>query len=178
MSNENLIQRCKECDYCSFEDMLTEEQRNISVLKNPIPDRHIHREVVEQICGRHYDQVCVMKYAVERVPSNDENAIQIACVGIYRWDLGKQLQKAVKIPEAFISWGNPRDLGRGVKESLAERFREIWRLGLREKEHQSISVRNIYEIVVSTPKTYEGGVNFYKQLREEYLLRDQCKIKI
>jgi len=59
---EDLIHRCDACDYCIFEDILRSDQRKIKVLDQDIPEDHVHRITIEQLCGRHYDEVCPMKY--------------------------------------------------------------------------------------------------------------------
>ncbi len=175
------IQRCKDCDSCPIESMLTLEQRRVEVLDNPFPERHIHREIIEQICGKNNDYPCEMKYAVMRLSCNDRTAAQNACVGIFCWDLGKKYDRRVSFQEGSQIWVKNQDLGRGLPESYALRFRKIWDLGLRGKPpkiRQSISVLNIYETVAGTPETYDIGFLHYQNLRDEHILRDTCRMKL
>jgi hypothetical protein len=175
----DLIQRCQECESCPIEMMLTPPQRLKKVLGQPFPENHIHREVIEQICGKNYDQPCQMKYALMRLSCNDRVAVQNACVAIFLWDLGKKHDRLVDFQEGSSIWTEEINLGRGFRESYAIRFRDIWKLGLREKgKRQSISVLNIYETIVGTPETYDIGILHYKNLFDEHHLRDSCRLKI
>ena len=173
---DKLIKRIRSCKYCPFEDILTEDQRMKSVLDKPIPSPHIHRETIEQICGKGYDGVCKMKYAVERVAVDDRFVIQNACVGVYRWDLDKKYKRKFSFHESFVEWTREKDLGGGKPESYAIRFREIWDIGLRGKK-QVISAAEIYAASVSGHETYEAGKKFYGLLRDEFFERYQNGIE-
>ena len=50
-SPDEIIQKCDDCEYCIFEDILQSEQRKIKVLDDKIPENHVHRITIEQICG-------------------------------------------------------------------------------------------------------------------------------
>ena len=175
--DEDLVQKCKECESCPIEMMLTIEQRYQSVLNQPFPEKHIHREVIEQICGRHYDLPCEMKYLFMRLSCNDRAAVQNANIAMSLWDLGKKFQRPVEFPEGATIWAQEVNLGRGITESYAKRFEKIWELGIRGKR-QGISVMNIYETVIGTPKTYEQGLAHYQNLKNEHFARDKCLLKI
>lgn len=187
MSSPDLIKRCDNCNYCVFEDMLTIDQRTRKVLDMPIPESHIHRETIEQACGQQYEGVCEMKYAVERLVCNDRAAAQNVCVAMYRFDLGKKYGRIVEFPESFKEWGKKQDFGKGLLESRASRYEDVWNVGLRNgtfdekgnrKVRQSLTVLNIYEIVVSTPETYEMILEANKRLLEEHKKRDSRKLLV
>lgn len=145
---EDLIERCGGCDYCIFEDILTPEQRKIKVLDKPIPINHAHRAIIEQICGQNYDEPCPMKYAAMRSLYDDFMATQLGAVKIFITDLWKRDHYKFKYDEALPRWTEVKDLGRGKEESYAERFRDIWNLGLRG-DKQMKTAKGIYEMVVS-----------------------------
>lgn len=105
---QDLIQRCTACEYCIFEDILRPEQRKIEVLDLAIPENHVHRITIEQICGRHYDDVCPMKYAAMRAFCDDRTAMQMGVVKTFVWDLGKKYKKPVDFTQALQSWTMPR----------------------------------------------------------------------
>ena len=86
------IKRCSRCKYCIFEDILAPEQRKIKVLEAKAPKIHIHRLVIEQLCGKLYDKICPMKYAAMKATVDDRTAMQMGVVKHYIWELGK-LQK-------------------------------------------------------------------------------------
>lgn len=170
-SPEDLIKRCEPCDYCIFEDILSEEQRKIKVLDYPIPKNHPHRLTIEQICGRNYDEVCPMKYAAMRSLYDDFMAAQFGAVKDFIWDLGKKKNSKVEYEEALKEWLKIQDLGRNLNESYAKRFREIWDKGDR-KGKQILNVDYIYEVVIANPKTYEKALNLLDDLIKEHKERD------
>lgn len=176
---EDLIQRCVTCEYCIFEDILLPEQRKIKVLDLRIPDHHMHRITIEQICGRHYDEVCPMKYAAMRASCDDRTAMQMGVVKNFVWDLGKVHKKRVEFQQAMLNWTKDQDLGRGFEESYAKRFEEIWNQGIRNIHHngtiitkQIFTADHIYEIVMAKPKTYEHALALLDSLIDEHKERD------
>ncbi len=74
---EDIIQRCDACEYCIFDDILTDEQRKIKVLDLDLPENHMQRSTIEQLCGRRYDDVCPMKYVAMRAFCYDSNAMRM-----------------------------------------------------------------------------------------------------
>lgn len=104
VSPEDPIHRCTACEYCIFEDILLPEQRKIKVLNLKIPDNHVHRITIEQICGSHYDEVCPMKYAAMRAYCDDRTAMQIGVVKNYVWDLGKAYKRKVEFDHALVMY--------------------------------------------------------------------------
>ena len=178
-SKEDLIGRTERCDYCIFEEILTEEQRKIKVLDLPIPQSHAHRISIEYACGKNYAGVCPIKYAAMRAFPDDFTACQFGAIKDFIWDLGKRSNKKTCYHEAIQEWTKSQDLGRGTKESYAQRFREIWNLGLikiSEDKHsgmrQNLTAPLIYEIVVASPAVYESALTLLKKLTEESRLRD------
>ncbi len=176
---DDLIKRCKKCKYCIFEEILTLEQRKIKVLDQKNPKKHIHRMVIEDICGRRYDNVCPMKYAAMKAYCDDRTAMQIGVIKHYMWDLGKEFKKRVEYDQALKTWSKSRDLGRGFKESLAKRYEEIWDRGLRVsiedeqvEEKQIFTSDSIYEFVIATPKTYNRIIKLLDTLIKEHEKRD------
>ncbi len=176
---EDLIQRCVGCEYCIFEDILLPEQRKIKVLDLKIPENHVHRITIEQICGRHYDEVCPMKYAAMRAFCDDRTAMQMGVVKNYVWDLGKQYKKRVEFQLAMLNWTKVQDLGRGVEESYAQRYEEIWNRGIRTFHHngtiskkQILTADHIYEMVMAKPQTYERSLTLLDMLIREHKERD------
>lgn len=165
---EELIKRCDPCDYCIFEDILSEEQRKLKVLDLPIPKNHVHRVTIEQICGQEYDEVCPMKYAAMRSLYDDFMAAQFGAVNIFIWDLGKEKRRKVNYDEALREWTKEQDFGRGKKESYAERFRNLWDLGLREEDSQVLTSRHIYEIVTQTSEVYGMELEVLDNLKKEF----------
>jgi hypothetical protein len=178
-SKEDLICRNEKCDYCIFEEILTEEQRKIKVLDQPVPQSHAHRVSIEYACGKNYAGVCPIKYAAMRAFPDDCTACQYGAIKDFIWDLGKRSNKKTGYKEAIQEWTKSQDLGRGIKESYAQRFREIWNLGLikiSEDKHsgmrQNLTAPLIYEIVVASPAVYESALTLLKKLTEESRQRD------
>ena len=178
-SKEDLICRPERCDYCIFEEILTEEQRKIKVLDQPVPQSHAHRTSIEYACGKNYAGVCPIKYAAMRAFPDDLTACQFGAIKDFIWDLGKRSNKKTGYKEAIQEWTKSQDLGRGIKESYAQRFREIWNLGLikisEDKQsgmRQNLTAPLIYEIVVASPAVYESALTLLKKLTEESRQRD------
>lgn len=178
-SQDDLIERCSTCEHCIFEEILSPEQRKMKVLKLRIPDYHVHRITIEQICGRNYDEVCFMKYAAMRALCDDCTAMQMGVIKHFVWDLGKARKKRVTFEEAFHDWTRVQDLGRGVEESYAERFAEVWNLGIRAVTSNGVVIKKqiltadqIYEIVMAMPKTYENAMALLDCLLREHKERD------
>lgn len=178
-SKDDLIRRGEGCDYCIFEEILTEEQRKIKVLDQPVPQSHAHRVSIEYACGENYAGVCPIKYAAMRAFPDDFTACQHGAIKDFIWDLGKRSNKRTGYKEAIQEWTKSQDLGRGIKESYAERYREIWNLGLRKISddirsgmRQNLTSPQIYEIVVASPAVYESALALLKKLTEESRQRD------
>lgn len=178
-SPEDLIQRCVSCEYCIFEDILRIDQRKIKVLDLKIPENHVHRITIEQICGSHNDEVCLMKYAAMRAFCDDRTAMQMGVVKNYIWDLGKQHKRRFDFDQAIADWTTLQDLGRGVKESYAKRFEEIWDKGIRFvkmngtfKKKQIFTADHIYEMIMAKPQTYETVLTLLVSLIYEHKERD------
>ncbi len=178
-SKDDLICRNGKCDYCIFEDILTPDQRKHKVLDIPVPLSHAHRVSIEYACGKNFAGVCEMKYAAMRAFPDDFTACQYGAIKDFIWDLGKRNHRKTGYNEAIVEWTREQDLGRGVVESYAKRFREIWNLGLRKmSEDKNLALRQnltspqIYEIVVASSAVYESALNFLKKLREEHSQRD------
>lgn len=178
-SKDDLICRSQGCDYCIFEEILSPEQRKIKVLDIPVPQSHAHRVSIEYACGKNYAGVCPMKYAAMRAFPDDFTACQYGAIKDFIWDLGKRNHKKTGYNEAIQEWTKSQDLGRGLLESYAQRFREIWHLGRRkisEDKHsgmrQNLTSPQIYELVVASPAVYESALTLLKKLTEESRQRD------
>jgi hypothetical protein len=178
-SKEDLICRSEGCDYCIFEDILSVEQRKIKVLDVPVPQSHAHRVSIEYACGKNYAEVCPMKYAAMRGFPDDFTACQLGAIKDFIWDLGKRNNNKSGYSEAIPEWTKSQDLGRAIIESYAQRFREIWGLGLRKTSEdknsgvrQNLTSPQIYEIVVASPGVYEQALALLKKLVEESRQRD------
>lgn len=189
MGESDLVERCKECDFCIFEHILPPQQRRRSLLDKPFPENHVHRDMVEQVCGRHNDLRCEMKYVVMRSAYDDFMAAQLGAINILEWDLGikrgleetseetSEKDPSANYQEAFIYWTENRDLGRGFPEKYAARFREVWNKGLRE-DSQTLTVRMMYEIVVSPGDTYNSSIKLLYTLAKESLERNYGTLTI
>lgn len=178
-SPDDIIQRCKGCDYCIFEEILIPEQRKIKVLDCEIPKNHVHRNIIEQICGKNYDEVCPMKYAVMRASCDDRTAMQIGVVKNYVWDLGKKYKKKIEYQQALQKWTKRQDSCRKRKESYAKRYEKVWDLGIRRVkennniiEKQILTSDSIYEIVIAKSMTYDKAIIMLKILKSEHKERD------
>jgi hypothetical protein len=178
-SPDDFIQKINVCEYCVFEDILSPEQRKINVLNMKIPEKHVSRMTIEQLCGRNYDEVCPMKYAAMRACYDDRTAMQLGVVKIYIWDLGKKHKRKVDFNHALSSWTKAQQLGRGVEESYAKRYEEIWNLGIRKIHHkgsirkiQVLTADHIYEMVIAKPQTYETILVLLDSLINEHKERD------
>jgi len=141
---------------------------------------HIHRAVIEQLCKKQYDEVCPMKYAAMKATIDDRTAVQIAMVTNYIWDFGKRHKEKIEYSVAIKKWTELQDLGRKKKESRAERFNEIWRLGVRNIiidniliENQILTADLIYEIIMTTPDNYVKWLKILDKLKEEHKERDE-----
>jgi hypothetical protein len=90
---------------------------------------------------------------------DEHTAAQLKALEIYKLDLGKIYGREVSFNFSGREWARKRDLGRGVEENYAERFSEIWDLGIRIDENggerQSITVENIYGYVVAEGEHYD-----------------------
>ncbi len=178
-SKEELISRNEKCEYCIFEDILTQEQRKKKVLEQPVPQNHAQRVSIEYACGRNFAGVCPMKYAAMRAFPDDFTAGQYGAIKDFMWDLGKRRNHRTGYQEAIQEWTKSQDLGRGVMESYAQRFRDTWNLGLRAIGEgkmallrQNLTAPLIYEIVVASPSVYESALTLLKKLTEESRQRD------
>lgn len=176
---DDLIRRCNGCGYCIFEEILSEEQRKIKVLDKKIPKHRMHRIAIEQVCGREYDEVCLMKYAAMRAVTDDRTAIQLGVIKTYIWDMGKRYKKKIKYVDAIKKWTEEQDLGRKNKESRAKRYDEVWSIGVRnividdeQVEHQLLTADLIYEIIMTNPKDYEKWLEMLDNLKIEHEERD------
>ena len=176
---EDLIRRCKECSYCIFEHILSEEQRKIKVLQLKHPEKHIHRIAIEQLCGKKYDDICPMKYAAMKATIDDRTAMQMGAVKNYIWDLGKQEKHEIQFDEALKKWSEKSDKGRGIVESYASRYKEIWDMGIRKVREEDNMIEKqlftsdlIYEFVITKTKTYDLILITLEQLRKEHIERD------
>lgn len=178
-SPEDIIRKCDVCEYCIFEDILQPKQRKIKVLDLKIPKYHVHRATIEQICGRNYVEVCHLKYAAMRALCDDRTAMQMGVVKNYVWDLGKQHKKSIKFDHAISNWTKAQDLGRGVRESYAQRYKTIWNKGIRTirnngslEKKQILTADHIYEMVMAKPQTYETILVLLDSLITEHKERD------
>lgn len=178
-SQEDLIGKCSVCEHCIFEEILSPEQRKVKVLHLRIPDYHVHRITIEKICGRHYDEVCYMKYAAMRALCDDRTAMQMGVIKTFVWDLGKVHKKRVNFNEACLDWTKVQDLGRGIEESYAQRFGEVWNRGIRVVrsngtviKKQILTADQIYEIVMAKPPTYKTALILLEALVKEHKERD------
>jgi len=158
---DDLIERCYTCSHCIFEDILSDKQRKIKVLNYKIPKHHVHRNIIEQLCGRQYDGVCPMKYAAMRATVDDRTAVQMAVIKNYVWDMGKRYKKKIKYTEAMKRWTMRQDLGGKKEESRASRYDEIWDRGIRNiivdnkpMENQLLTADLIYEIIMTNSEDY------------------------
>jgi hypothetical protein len=177
---DDLIKKCKTCKFCIFEHILTPEQRKIKVLDLKNPEKHIHRIVVEQLCGRKYDKVCPMKYAAMKASCDDRTAMQIGVINHYMWDLGKECKKCIGYDQALRNWTKQQDLGRGKEESFAKRYEKIWDKGIRkyqedgeDMEKQILSSDIIYEFIVAPPELYVSINKILNKMIEEHKKRDE-----
>jgi len=178
-SPDDLIERCFTCEYCIFEDILSPQQRQIKVLDHKIPVNHVHRITIEQLCGRYYDDVCPMKYAAMRSFCDDRTALQMGVVKNFIWDLGKEHKHRVDFDQALLSWTMVQDLGRGVAESYAERYEQVWNRGIRAihnngtlQRKQILTADFIYEVIMAEPQTYENTIALLDSLIREHKARD------
>lgn len=172
---EDLIRRLDTCNFCHFERILTPEQRKIKVLDYPIPENHIHRIVIEQICGKNYDGVCPMKYVAMRSPLNDDTGTQIGALYDLIWDLGKQTHREITLEEAAKKWTkDSQDIDSELRESYAKRFREVWNLGQR-KGNQILTKDYIYETVRLGKEDYQKALEHLNKLLKEHEERDNIK---
>ncbi|MGV8151816.1 MAG: hypothetical protein ACP5OG_01950 [Candidatus Nanoarchaeia archaeon] len=175
-SLEDPIKKCPDCEYCIFEDFLSEKQRQKKVLYTPLPIAHIHRRTIEEICGKDHDEACAMKYAAMRAFSEDFMPSQFGALKNFKWDLGKEKKRYVGFEEAMREWTNEKNLEYGRKESYATRFREVWKKGLR-KNKQILTTDMIYEIVVTKEnELYGTAIKLLGGLFEEHVKRDNCTI--
>ncbi len=173
-SKEDLIPRCGECDWCIFEYILRPEQRKIKVLDKLIPRKHIHRDMIEQLCGKNYDEVCAMKYAVMRVELDAYTAAQVKAIEIYSLDLAKEQKQEITFDAAAREWTREGDMGRGKLESFAQRFRDVYNLASRKNNGQEdliLSTKGLYEITVAGPGNYETLKKGLKGLKQEHFER-------
>ena len=172
MGDEDLVQRCEECDFCVFEHVLKPCQRKRILLDKPLPKNHVHWEMIEQICGRHHDSPCEMKYVVMRLNYGDFMIAQLGAINTLIWDLEKREDSPNDYAGAMMYWAQKRDMGGDKEESYAKRFREIWNKGLRKNEgvdetKQILTMGGMYEMVVAPSETYNHAIVLLDKLAEE-----------
>lgn len=177
---DDMINRCDDCRHCIFEDVLSDEQRKIKVLEYKIPKNHLHRIVIEQLCGKQYDDVCPMKYAAMKATVDDRTAIQLAVVKNYVWDMGKRYKKKIKYTTAMKKWTTKQNLGGKEEESRASRYDDIWNLGMRNIviddkaiENQLLTADLIYEIIMTSAKDYKKWLRMLDNLKKEHEERNE-----
>jgi len=178
---DDLIKRCKKCKHCIFEDILTNEQRKIKVIKKEIDkEKHPHRHVIEQLCGKQYDDPCPMKYAAMRASVDDRTAVQMAVVKNYVWDMGKRYKKHIPFAKAMQKWTMQQDLGMQEKESRAQRYKEVWDRGIRNIlvdddpiENQILTADLIYEIIMAEAEEYLKWLAMLEKLTTSHKQRDK-----
>lgn len=178
-SPNDLIKRCDTCSHCIFEEILSQEQRQIKVLQTKIPKKHINRIIIEQLCTKYYDEVCPMKYAAMRASYDNRTAMQIGVIKIYLWDLGKSSKQEVDFTRAMTNWGKSQNLGGEKEESYALRYAELWKRGLRKitvdneiVEKQILTADFIYESIMTTTENYINTLKILDQMIEEHKTRD------
>ena len=138
--SEDLVKRCIECNFCVFEHILLPEQRKRERIDQPFnPVNHAHRDIIEQVCGKHNDNKCEVKYVVMRSSHTDYTLAQLGAINEYKWDSGKGQNRVVEFEEVAKSWVAKKDKGRGFVESYAERFREVWDLTIRNGGDKELS---------------------------------------
>lgn len=176
---DDLINKCDGCHYCIFEEILKPEQRKIKTLDEKNPKIHIHRIVVEQLCGKQYDEVCPMKYAAMKASVDDRTAVQMAVIKDYVWDMGRRYKKHILFPIAMKKWTAPQDLGRKKLESRAKRYNDVWNRGIRHItvddesiENQILTADLIYEIIMTSAREYEKWLKRLDQLKEDHAERE------
>lgn len=181
-SPDDLINRCDTCSHCIFEDILKPEQRKIKVLEQSIPIIHVHRSIIEQICGHQYDEVCSMKYAAMRAFCDDRTAMQFGVVENYICDFEKRYKKKIEYRQAIKKWTTSQNLGRKEKESYAKRFKEVWDRGIRKItvddkmiENQILTADYIYEVIMMEAKLYEEILKILDVMIEKHKERDLVK---
>ncbi len=178
---DDLIKRCETCGHCIFEDILKPDQRKIKTLDEKNPKIHIHRIVVEQLCGRQYDEVCPMKYAAMKASVDDRTAVQMAVIKNYVWDMGKRYKRHIEFSYAMKKWTKKQDLGREEKESRAKRYDDVWNRGVRKTvvddepiENQLLTADIIYEIIMTSAEDYERWLKMLDNLKKEHRERDEA----
>ena len=166
--DEETIERCPGADWCIFEKILSLSSRTYGETRKKIPEKHIHRDLIEELCGRHYDGKCAMKYAAMRAELTPYTAAQIKALEIHALNLETNLDCSAG------EWVKEQDLGRGKRESYAERFREVWTLSRREPKNGDeekdliLRVKGLYEITTSEAETYETLIRGLRMLKQEY----------
>jgi hypothetical protein len=158
----SVIQRSKRCDYCLFELILSPEQRDSSVLDLPIPEKHVKRFVIEELCsGSHAD--CPMKEAAIRYFHDDRALAQWDCVEIFKLDESRrQGGEGISWDDAWNGW-----IRRNGRDSYAERFGQIW-----EWAKDRLTTIGMYEIIVSDNKTYNAALKLSQRLQKERRQRE------
>ncbi|MFA7707886.1 MAG: hypothetical protein WCX73_02970 [Candidatus Pacearchaeota archaeon] len=187
---EEIIKPLDVCKFCLFDYLLPPEQKKRKNLKLDVPDKHIDRGTIEQMCGPEHDKYeCKLKYFAMRIPTDDRTAIQLGAMTIFKYDLGKKYPNIMWDQESSANeWRKSQDLGRknlegkSILESYAERFDTIWKFGLREfavdeKERQILGLIGIYEMVVAGPELYETVLKGLEGLKQEHFKRDKEGIK-
>ncbi len=172
---EDLIQKCNGCDFCVFERILTDEQRKRKVLAEPVPQNHMHREMIEQMCGMYHDEeACWMKYAAMRVADMDDfTAAQWnAVIKRHIFRLGEQRREDQTFDEAWRDWTEVRDLGGDRRDCYADRFRKLWNVGLRKGnsngQGQALKELMMYELSVAPREIYEMSMIPFRYLQTEH----------
>lgn len=166
------VERCPECSYCIFEEILSESYRRNSTLDLHIPnnENHMHRELIEDLCDQNRDEVCNMKYVAMRAAMNERQASQFGVVRLFIQDT-KEQGSGINYEEGLRRWIEERDFGRGVKESYAKRFDEIWRLGTRmsaDGKKQILKTKTIFGYVTSEGSDYDIHVLSLTKLKQKY----------
>lgn len=146
---DELIQRHDGCGYCLLELMMTDKQRRLSVLDNEVSEK-LDVSIAYASCHSGHQTSCEMMQAFLRSNYDNRSLTQWHDMEILKLDLSQNKKRDVNPEEAWTEWARPRESDNGQVYSLAERYKEIWDVGLNANGNQTISSQKIYEIAVSS----------------------------
>ncbi len=165
-NNQYIVKKLSTCSYCILEYLLSKQMRSLSRIqlrslsKNQIISKaqptKSHRATIEEIC-KNCNKECLLKRIAMNC-CNDRYLLQMGCIEIFKFDMGKKQHRSIDWEEAIIAWTQQHS---GDNYTYAARFEEIW------KSRINLTQLGIYKIVVSSPDTYSKAIALFKILDEE-----------
>jgi len=90
---------------------------------------HVHKEILEDICGNCKGKYCILKEIILHSGLNDRSLEQLKCVERFKYERSGKERKDIGWSEAHLLW---------VTEGHAKMFDKIYKDGMRNGEIYSL----------------------------------------